>query len=57
MVDRGKAAVQMLKAAVLGRPFGVAGVPDIPRNGQAFAEIQAEVAAIPPGTMIDIPAL
>ena len=40
----------MLKAAIAGKSFEDAGVPDTPDNRRVFAGIAAEIAQAPPGT-------
>jgi hypothetical protein len=44
----------LLGAAVLHGPFPPS-VPDTPANRDLFAQLQAEVAAAPPGAVVDMP--
>lgn len=46
--------VTMTGAAALGAGFPP-GVPDTPRNRELFKKIQAEVAAAPPGAVVQVP--
>jgi hypothetical protein len=41
-------------AAALGAGFPP-GVPDTPGNRALFAQIQADIAAMPEGTVVDVP--
>ena len=52
----GTDAVALLIAVVFGRPWPPPGVPDTPRNRALREEIIAEVDALPPGVIPDVPA-
>lgn len=54
-MERGEAAHLMGMAAATGKPFEQAGVPDTPRNRALYAQVAAEVAAIPAGQVAGIP--
>lgn len=55
MADIGEVAVALARTAAAGAPFEDAGVPDTPAARQLFAEIVADIAALPPGVVPDIP--
>lgn len=55
MIERGEAQEVMLRAAIAGKSFEDAGVPDTPDNRRDYADIAREIAQAPPGTIIEIP--
>jgi hypothetical protein len=48
-------AVEILLAVVLGRPWPPPGVPDTPASRALRDGIAADVAAMPPGMIVDVP--
>lgn len=55
MADIGEVAVNLARAAVAGGRFEDAGVPDTPAARQLWADIRADIAAMPAGVVPDIP--
>jgi hypothetical protein len=55
IMERGEAAQLMTAAAVAGKPFEQAGVPDTPRNRALYAKIVGEIQAMPKGQTPEIP--
>jgi hypothetical protein len=51
---QGEVAATLAGAVALGAGFPSA-VPDTPENRDLFARIKADVAAMPPGTIVDLP--
>jgi hypothetical protein len=47
-------AVTLTGAAALGADFPP-GVPDTPENRRLFERIRADIAAMPKGTVVDVP--
>jgi hypothetical protein len=54
-MDRGEAAEKMLVAAALGHSFEDSGVPDTIRNRKLFAQTEAQINALPDGTIVSVP--
>jgi hypothetical protein len=53
-MDRGEAAIRLGRAAALS-PEYPADVPDTPEFRGLFAKIRADVEAMPPGVIADVP--
>jgi hypothetical protein len=53
-VGDGAVVATLTGAAALGAGFPP-GVPDTPGNRALFAQIQADIAAMPEGTVVDVP--
>ena len=52
----GTDAVAILLTVLSGRPWPPPGVPDTPRNRALRDETMADVEAMPPGMIVDVPA-
>jgi hypothetical protein len=52
----GATVLRLATCAALGVPFEGTGVPASAAAQRLYAQLQAEVAALPPGAVVDIPA-
>ena len=48
-------ATAILQAIMAGQEFADAGVPDTPHNRQVWESMKQDVAAVPPGAVVDVP--
>lgn len=55
-MSRGADAVAILKAIMAGKTFEDSGVADTPHNRQVWDSTQRDIANLPPGEVVDIPA-
>jgi len=53
-MTRSEAASAMLAAIVRGQPYPPPGVADTPASRDLWAQIEADIAAMPPGVVPDL---